>query len=380
MRQGQIPYAGQQVSDANEPQSVQLKSGQIWIVPVGTLLLKLGSQSALQFFDGNAGVWRLWDSGPSNSPIEVTSDGTNFRVINVSGTIDGVNITNAGTAYAASTTMTFAAPAAGITALGFPIIGGKLTLAITTAGTGYVNPTLIIPPPQNLGGTAGACLPATANLSLTTGTITSASLGYSGAGYGVAPNANLTTYTPAQIATNPDILLNNAQGLILVDPAGTGAVITPTLAGAGTITGAVITNPGSGYDGTHIPAVTFTDPTGAGSAGAGTALPNMALTSVTVGGTNTGYTSSVVGITSLGNGTALATLQGEPVQPRAGRFVVAQSGGVLGTPVIEDAGNGFQTVPLAKQIGNATSDGSVNATFVAVVGGVTNTLIYWQIG
>jgi len=67
------------------------------------------------------------------------------------------------------------------------------------------------------------------------------------------------------------------------------------------------------------------------------------------------------------------------VQPREAWFTCTETAGALNAAVIEDAGIGFQTVPLAKQVGNATADGSVNATFVAVVGGVTNTVFFWQV-
>lgn len=376
-----INYPGQSAGATNSPQSVPLASGAIWQVPNGTFMLKLGPQSVLQWKDINSGLWRITDAGPSNHPIPVFSDGSNFRVLNASGTILGANITNAGTSYAATDTIAFAAPAAGspsITAAGNIVLGGKLTFAITTAGTGYTNPTILVPGPWLLGGTQGGCIEAQIGaITLTTNTITAVAVNFAGAGYGVAPGANTTTITPAQFAANPQIYTQSTN-LILIDPAGSGAVITPTLAGAGTITGIIMTNYGAGYDGTHIPAITPT--TSTGSSFAATALPSMALKSITVAGTNTGYTASAMIETTLGNGTAIAQLNDEIVMPRAGRAVAAQSGGVLGTPVIEDAGNGFQTVPLAKQVGNATADGSVNATFTAVVGGVQNYLQYWQIG
>src|ERR1700693_1701631 len=119
----------------NNPQSVNLQSGAVWSVPQGNFYLKIPPQSSLQWQDLNTGLWRGFDSGPSNNPIEVQSDGTNFRVINVSGTISGANITTAGTLYTqANTTVSFAAPAAGTpsrTATATPVIGGSLTYTVT---------------------------------------------------------------------------------------------------------------------------------------------------------------------------------------------------------------------------------------------------------
>lgn len=388
MLQGQIGYPGQATSP-NTPQTLTLLSGGIFYVPDGSFYFKLGPQSVLQWKDPNSGLWRITDSGPSNNPIPVTSDGTNFRVLNISGTIQGVGPITAGSGYAqATTTMTFVAPAAGtpsMTATATPIVGGSLTFAITTAGSGYVNPQIIIPPPQNCGGTPGLCIPANAHVStITTGTLVALTSDFAGAGYLTAPLPNTITLTPAQYQSNPQAVINNQNTIFIIDPAGSGAVITATVANgtptSGGITGAVMNSNGAGYDGTHIPAVTIT--TSAGGSGASTtALPSMALKSVTVAGTNTGYSASIFLESTLSNGTTGAQpIYDEFVMPRAARAVAAESGGVVGTPIIEDAGNGFQTVPLIKQVGNATADGSVNATFTGVVGGVTNQLLYWQIG
>lgn len=354
-----IPFQGQQISP-NNAQSLRLKSGAVYLFPYGNFLVKPGPQTAIQWLDGDSGLWRTAETGPVNHPIFVPSDGTNYRAINVSGTITGVNITAAGTLYTQlNTTVSFAAPVAGgIQAVGIPVIGGSLTLTVTTAGSGYTNPIIVIDPPQIAGGTTGQCIPAVFDATLTTGTIAGTTAVFAGAGYVQIPNVTV------------------------LDPTGTGAVITASIsngtATSGGLTGIIMTNMGAGYDGTHIPAVTITSATG--SSATATALPSLALTSITVAGTNTGYTANALLESSLGSGVALASPSGDSILGRPARAVAVQTAGVLGTPVIEDAGNGFQTVPLVKQVGNATADGSVNATFVAVVGGVTNSLILWQIG
>jgi hypothetical protein len=300
-------------------------------------------------------------------------------LFNPTGTVSGVSITNAGTSYGAIGTtfaVTFgAAPTNGVAAAGTAIVGGALGLTLTTAGTGYTNPQLVIPVPQFFGAAQGAGIGAIATVSLSTGALSSPTLSYAGAGYLTAPLANTITITPAQYAAYPS-LYNQGNQIVIIDPTGTGAVITPALAGAGTVTGIIITNSGAGYAGTTIPTVSFA--AGAGSSAAGTAVMNFALTSVTIGSTNTGYTASAVGLTSCG--VLVGSLYGEQYQPRPARALFTQSGGVLQTPTIEDAGAGFQVTPVMKQVGNATADGSVNATFTPVVGGVTNTVEYWQIG
>lgn len=386
MLQGQIGYPGQSTA-VNLPQTVTLLSGGIWLVPDGVFMFKLPPQSVLQWKDTTTGLWRTTDSGYSSHPVTVASDGSNFRVLNISGTIQGIGGLTAGSGYAQTTTnLTFAAPNASnfpsVTALATPIIGGSLTFAVTTGGSNYTNPQIYIPNPTQCGGTPGLSIQANAHVAtLTTGAIATLGTDFAGAGYIVAPNANTVTLTPAQFQSVPQSELNLANTIYLVDPTGTGAVITPTIANgtptSGGLTGAIITNPGAGYDGTHIPAVTIT---GAGTSAAATAIPSLALQSITVSGTNTGYSASILLESSLGNGTALKPIYDEPVLPRAARASATESAGVVAAPTIEDAGNGFQTVPLIKQVGNATADGSVNAAFTGVVGGVNNQLLYWQLG
>lgn len=379
-----IPFSGQALSPVN-PQSVRLPSGAIFNIPVGNFVFRLGPQTALQFFDYYSGQWRIYEAGSTNWPIEVASDGTNYRAINLSGTIVGAKVTTAGTAYTqVGTTVSFAAPVSGgITATGTPIIGGSLSLTVTggNAGTGYTDPVFLIPPPQLLGGTVGLCLPATATVAVSAGVLGAITLSFAGAGYVTAPTGTVTA-TPAQYAANP-AFYNNSPSITIIDPTGSGANIIASItngtAASGGLTGILVNNTGSLYDGTHIPAVTITC-AGSSATAAATALPNMSLTGVTLGGTNTGYTASVIGVTSLDVAGTPQSINGEGAMPRAARFVCTQSGGVLQAAGIEDAGSGFQTVPLAKQTGNATADGSVNATFTAVVGGVTNTLIFWQVG
>jgi hypothetical protein len=375
----------------NKAQSTTLLSGSVWPVPAGNFLLKLGKQLVCQYFDYNSGLWRSFESGGSNNPIDVSSDGTNFRVINISGTISGANVTTAGTLYSqASTTISFAAPNTSnfpsITATGTPIIGGSLSLTLTTAGTGYTNPVIIIPHPVLLGGAPGLCIPATFHAAtLSTGGLSTFTTDFAGAGYLTAPTANTQTFTPAQFAANTSAILGST-GLVLIDPTGTGGVITPAITNGtpanGGLTGIIMNNNGAGYDGTHIPAVTITSTT-TGINAAATSLPWMALSSVTVGGTNTSYSASILGVTSDANTAANNpphTVYDDVPMVRNAWFMADESGGALGTPTVSDAGGGFQTVPLAKQVGNATADGSVNATFTAVVGGVASVLIYQQVG
>src|ERR1700761_1880777 len=105
-----ISYSGQPISQ-NVPHSIVLQSGGIWIVPQGQFRLKVDYQSALQWYDYDSGQWRNKDAEAPGGWTEVSSDGTNYRVINLSGTIQGAKITAAGTGYTqANISATFAAP------------------------------------------------------------------------------------------------------------------------------------------------------------------------------------------------------------------------------------------------------------------------------
>lgn len=374
-----INYPGQPISSVNTPQTVQLKSGQVFYLPNGNYLVKPGPQSSIQYQDDNSGLWRTLDADYPGG-ITVNSDGNNFRVINISGSITGVLMTAAGTLYnQANATVTFGAPVAGgVTAAGTPIVGGSLTFAITpggTGGTGYTMPILLIPAPFLLGGTPGLCIPASANLTLSTGVISAIVVGFAGAGYLNAPGAATVTITPVQFQANPSLYINGTN-MVIIDPTGSGASITATVANgtpsSGGITGVVLNNNGALYDGTHIPSVTFSGTTGSGATA--TALPSFSLTSVTVAGTNTGYSGTPMGQSGLG--VVSAQVFDETVLPRAARVVFSLTTGAISGQTIEDAGSGFQAVPAFAQFVNAGS----NATFTPVVGGVTNTLIYWQVG
>lgn len=363
-----IGFPGQNLS-INQPYSASLLSGGIIYLPIGNFYIDCDTQTAVQFFDANTGLWRIFATGSPGQPITVQSDGSNYRVINLSGTISAAGSITAGTLYnQLNATVSFAAPAAGTpsyAATGTPIVGGSVSFAVTSGGTGYSNPMFLVQSPTLCGATPGLCIPATiSSATLTAGVISSPVVGFAGAGYLVAPIVTVVDAVPAGVTP------------------GAGAVITATITNgtpaSGGITGVIMKNPGAGYDGTHIPTITFGGSTGSGASA--TSLPWMALKSITVGGTNTGYTAGAVLKTSLGNGTAEANIYDDIPGAFEGSAIAVPAAGVLAAPVIEENGGGFQTVPLVKQVGNATADGSVNATFTAVVGGITNQVIIWQVG
>ncbi len=84
---------------------------------------------------------------------------TATAVINATGVVAGVTVNNAGSAYTAAPTVTFAAPTSGTTATGTATIdsAGYVTgITITNPGSGYTAPPAVTLSAPTGGGTAGA--------------------------------------------------------------------------------------------------------------------------------------------------------------------------------------------------------------------------------
>jgi hypothetical protein len=364
---------------------VTLASGGVYYPPAGNYLYTAGDVTALQTFDPVGQQWRGF--GQPNygaQPLEV--DGYNWRLINLSGTITGALITNAGSgatngigSTATGVTIAFGAPTApGITATAYPIVGGAIIApTVAQAGTGFVVPPDVIIDPPPPGGTQ-----ATAIATLSAGGVASIVMVNPGAGYLVAPNFYLVpqngVYTGATVAGQygpgaipPPGQVNVASALPGYTPAYTGssgALLNPsTLTGSGTLTGIGMLVYGSLYTGTTIPAVTIT---GCGAATA-TALPFLVLTGFTSLVAGVGYGAGAGPIFETSLGVVSLTANGNNFSPRAARGVGALSGGGVASLAIEDQGFGFQKVPVVSIV-NTSAAATTQATAVAVVGGVND--------
>src|SRR6516162_4481665 len=159
-----------QFGQGNVP--VGLAGGEVFYAPPGNFYCNLGNVTLLQVFDGINNIWR--NIGYPGGNVQVVScDGSNYRLVNMSGNIAAVNITNAGSgatvngigAAVNGVTIGFgAAPANGIVAQAYAIVGGKLSgLTIAAGGSGFVFPPVLVIDPPPLGGiqaTATAPFPA----------------------------------------------------------------------------------------------------------------------------------------------------------------------------------------------------------------------------
>lgn len=352
-----IPYVGQPVSGVNQPIYRVLSSGSYHIIPAGVYQLELGRQMGLQLYNVFNSTWNTLIAGPTTTPQSITSDGQNYRIINLSGTILGASVTNqgSGTYVQSSTTVTFGAPATGgTTATGVSIVGGDLVLTVVSGGSSYSALTYLqIQSPWQAGGqNSVGSLPAYAIPTITSGAVASTTFtgGFAGAGYGTVPIVSV------------------------IDPtgAGSGAVVTAAIGttNASLITGILMTSMGSGYDGTHIPTVTFT---GAGSSAAATSVCYFALKSVTV---SAGGTTNTGAFLMTDGGIVVTVLNGEQTTFKPAFASTTVSAGIITAATIEDEGSGFQSVPRVGLI-NSGAISTGTTTLVAVVGGVNSFSRTW---
>lgn len=383
---------------------VQLTGGEFFYPPAGNYLMTLGAQTCLQWWDPIQYSWRNL-AQPNAETFQISTDGYNWRLANLSGIVIGASITNAGSGGTngigptqTGSTVSFAAGSSspGGTAQGYVIVGGSVAApTITQAGSGFKVPPLVLIDPPPVGG-----IQATATCALTSGGgITSVTMGNVGAGYTVTPNFYLVPqfqnqpgsiyndpYGVAPVAgaqnVPPGIIGGTAlppqtfmQGLSLTSGTG-GALLTPVaLTGTGTLTGVVVTHYGYGY--TSVPAMTFANTTGALAGGvAATSLMSWGVTALT-GGSGVAYTVGNKWESSMGYLTAGTTnfYNNNLLQPRIAQGVLTSTVGAL---TIEDGGFGMQKVLVAGNFGVAQG-GTIATTSIVfsgiAMGGITDTSI-----
>jgi len=367
---------------------ITLPSGGIFYLPPGEYAVVTGATTVIQWFDPISQLWRGFQD-PAGDGQYISSDGFNYRLINVSGVVVGASITAAGSggtngigATATGASVTFTAPVSGQvnqTATAYPIVGGSVAApTIAAAGSGFLVPPLIVIDPPPAGG-----IQATAVCTInSTGGIGSVTMINVGAGYTASPNfwilPQFGTYAGGAsgsfaAGTNP------APGLVFPGNAApgnqnigaTGAQLTTNvLTGSGTLTGIVIVNPGALYDGTHIPTVTIA---GVGAATA-TAIMSFCVTSVTLAAGGAGYGAGAAPNWETSLGLVVAINNNNVFVPRPARGVTTVAAGAVSTFAIEDNGFGLQKVPIVSVINTSAAAGT-QATGTAVVGGINDTSI-----
>lgn len=347
--------------------AITLAAGQVWMIPSGTWLIRPGNFTYLQWLDPVTNIWKNQNTTTSHT-VPIDSDGTNYRLSNLTGCAVGACITAIGTAGVASNGIGQTATGLTVTAssgssVWVPIVGGAISATIATstanastagAGYNYIPQVVIDAPPQ--GG-----LQATAIVTaLASGTVAAAAIQVinQGAGYSSAPKMAIVPDPRESTATTPGPTVN--------------AYYITTLTATGTLTGLYPSYNGTPLTG--VPALTF----GTGTAAA-TVLMNFVVTSYTTGTGGSGYPSNVLAMSINNKVTAQTTPApvnplhaAGHIMPRPARITAAVSGtAIIPTgAVVEDYGLGIQQVPTLIFVPAATT---TQALITATVGGVSDT-------
>jgi len=274
-------------TQGQKPIAVSLGQGGLFYPPAGNYIVSLGTATVLQVFDAQALVWRNVTATPSQF-VAFDSDGINWRLLNITGTLLALGISAAGTGAPnnginpAGVALTIPAGTANSNATGYPIIGGALGggVTVTAAGSGFTCPPVIVIDPPPVGGIqATAVATITAGGAINTVTVVNAGAGYSSTpnifvlpqitlnpSAAIPPNTTppVTAVPPGTVGLPPPGL--NYFAMTGIVPVSGGAILnwtsaTPLSASSGTLTGAVLTYGGVGYSGTVTPTIT-----GAGAA------------------------------------------------------------------------------------------------------------------
>lgn len=346
---------------ANPSTAVNLQSGQGYTIPSGQYQVIPGSLTFFQWFDPVTSLWRAIGTASQSDSFVISSDGSNYRLFNGTGTVVGAMITASGTGYvngiyqpaaqlgtAAFPSVTFSSGGGSVLARGIIIVGGAINTAVTItgAGVGYSLPPILVVSNPPAGG-----VPATMTCTIAAGVINSVTVTNQGAGYLVAPTVTVI----------------NSSG----DVTGAGAVlmVSPILVGSGTVTAVTVPQNGVGY--TSVPTVTFSP------ASTTAATPVMCFTTTTVtwstpsnaGNGNFGIIGSsvVAGTPALIN----PAIQTGLYTPRFG-FTAFNTNAAPTTTTIVDGGL-HQVVPNAVLVSNSNGTISGAVTTTIAQGGAVDT-------
>ena len=355
------PIAG--VSSQVWSNEFPLAAGEIWTVPPGRWSISSGSgYSQVQWLDPVSGLWR--PINPAVQYLTVNSDGTNYRVANLTGCAVGALVTNVGSGYVQSSTIVTASAGG---SLWTAIVGGAVNSTVTigadskgnVGGTNFTYPPILVVQAPPAGG-----VQATMTCTVSGGAINAVTVVDQGAGYQSAPGV--------LVIPNP---MDPSLGLITIP------TLTTTLTGAGDIAAVLCTNPGSPQ--TSAPTLTIS---GAGSSATATAIMCLTVTAATVGA-GSGY-GGVAGQIATAGGivtTAAGAIVNPSIStglfiPRPAQIYAPVSGGSLGTPLVVNGGL-FQVAPLPVLVVNPTSAAPTVGTAPALtMGSATDMILVQNLG
>lgn len=357
---------------------ISLMPGQVFLIPAGGWLVSPGRYTLVQWYDTNGGQWRNFTAQPGQSLEVNSSDGTNYRLANLTGCPIGAIITNVGNGNVTngynSVTVT---PSAGNSTWG-TLHGGSVNANCNVvAGGNYALPPLLMWYPA-----ANQTIPFIApqfNCTMSGNAISAVSVVDQGAGL-TATGTIVVVSQPGD--TNP----------------GGGSIIVAgnNLSNNGNMTALWPLTPGqNGNTGLKsIPTLTF----GAPSSALATVMMNFCVTDVAgtanvganlgAGGTvfsiiaaNALAGTGAIGVGGAGNANALVanSTQNYESWPARNCWLSSNTNALAQASnaniVVIDAGFGFEAVPILIVLtSNMNSNSTVgSATFTAVVSGVPDT-------
>jgi hypothetical protein len=382
-----LPFTSPQ--NTGNPNILELVPGGIYALPSGTYLISTGSQTIIQWWDPTNAIWRDY-AGPE-TVNQVSCDGTNYRLINLSGVFVGANITNPGSGgtngigpIQTGTTVSFTAPAAGgvtATAQGYVVVGGNVPApTVTQGGSGFLVPPVIACDPPPAGGVQ-ATFAATISAA---GVLTGVAVVNPGAGYTSIPQFYIIPqpmfyqgairfpgdtpqpYPPPPGLINPANLWTGSPFQNNIGLGTTGALLTGNaLINSGQLTAIVMTYFGQGYTAAISAAAAF----------AGTSLGAAAATAIgsfCVAVTPTTTTAGAGYVIGTGAETTTGFVAGvndnNTFFPRPARGLITS---VAGAFSVADPGFGIQSNTGFTLIGGTTA-----AAFTASnLGGINDTSI-----
>lgn len=331
-----LPYPGTPfpvgVTSLNVPQvngtnTISLGGGGMALINSGWQMVSPGQYSFIQIFDPIMQMWAFWSASDNGSPSYVNSDGFNFRLVNPTGCVIGVNVNNGGAGYVQGTPPAVTFSSGGAVAVA--VVGGALgaitlfsssSLTVTSgAGANFTYPPIVsiqAPPAGGVPATAVAILSGTQLNGVTPVTITN-----QGAGYITAP--------VVQIIANPADPATNIRA----------ASVLATLTGATSVTAVMVTNYGNGTLG-GVPLCTIAAPT-AGTQATAQAIPALSTTAFTITQGGSGYGTSPTTVYSVGG---------------------LLSGGAFTNPRIQTGIFSVRPAQYLGQVSGGASGGSVTAS------------------
>lgn len=351
--------------------ALPLLPGQTFLIPPGQWQVVIGRYLDLQWFDQNLGRWLNYPTQPGQMTV-ISSDWTTYRVANSTGTPIGATITNVGAGNATNGSNTVGiTPSAGNSTWG-TLVGGSVNTTVifgTSNGNYALAPIVVWSPASNQ---TLPFIPPRFTCTISANAVNAVTAVHQGAGLTAA---GTLSFIQQPGDTNPggaNITLNatltNSGNLLAMWPLtqGTNLTAVPTFT----------FNVGGGMAATAIMNFTVTNAAATANAGAnyGANQGYMVVTAnASLSGGNSNQIAGNQNIQIVGNDVSV-----EVAMPRmawlAGNSNAAGNASNANLIVV-DGGKNIQAVPtLAVIAANGTGANIQNATFTAVVGGVTDTL------